>query len=176
MFRGLTYRNKNRLLLAAGIVVGMIIYSKPLKKTFLLYEEYEHLRELNTVAEDAPKKVEQLKHKLATMDIALGGSRNEDSENVQQQLLGAITRYCQSNALILREFPKTQSNRQNDIEVETNVFIVEGNFKKLLELVYLLEQKERIGKPVSVSFQSKQDSKTKKLALTAAIYVQNVKK
>ncbi len=112
---------------------------------------------------------------MMSIDHVLGTSQRADT-NVQQQLLGIVTDYCQKRDVVLREFPKTIQKTQEDYLVETNIFTVEGDFIKLLELVYLLEQKSRIGKIASVNFLSKKDFKTKSLALTATIYLQNVKK
>ena len=105
----------------------------------------------------------------------LGGKQLTDT-NTQQALLNVIANYCRDNKTVLREFPKAISKEKNDFVVETNFFTVEGDFVKLLSLVYLLEQKERIGRIASVFFQSKRDVRTKALSLSATIYVQNVKK
>jgi hypothetical protein len=60
--------------------------------------------------------------------------------------------------------------------VETSMFVVEGNFSNLLNLIYILEQKHPVGRVSSVSFQSKRDLKTLQLTLSATIYVQSIKK
>jgi hypothetical protein len=162
--------------IVVAICFAMIIYSFAIKKTILLYKEYGALSRQLKLEEDAPLKTIMLERKLGEMDKSLGNKQNENNNNVQQTLLGSITTYCQNNNVTLREFPKTIHSRERDILMETNVFVLEGGFSRLLHFVYLLEQRNKIGRIASVHFQSKRDTKTKSLFLTAAIYVQSIKK
>ena len=175
MFKNLTYKKKNQFLLIGSVLFFFIAYYLALGKTVSLYRDCSSMKEQLTSLADAPGRSAALRKELADMDQKLGGRQLSDT-NTQQVLLNVITNYCQSNKTILREFPKAISKRENDYMVETNFFTVEGNFVKLLNLVYLLEQKERIGRLASVLFQAKEDVRTKILSLTATIYVQNVKK
>ncbi|MGZ4058661.1 MAG: hypothetical protein ACXVPU_06530, partial [Bacteroidia bacterium] len=91
-------------------------------------------------------------------------------------LLELITGYCQVNNTVLREFPKTIIFEKGDILIETNRFVVQGSFQSLLNLIYTLEQKSKIGKVASVEYQIKKEIKDKKILLTASIFLQNIKK
>jgi hypothetical protein len=182
MFRNLTYKQKNRALLIAIVLLALVSYRMGLRNTIRVYAGINLLKEQLTLADNAPQKVAGLQARLAGMDQVLGRSQSEwtPSEkadtSVQQTLLGVVTAYCQKNHVALREFPKTIRKIQGEYQVETNFFVVEGGFIKLLELLYLLEQKNRVGKVASVNFITKKDYKTKALNLNAIIYVQNVKK
>lgn len=175
MFKDLTYKKKNQLLLAGGILFLLFAWFMAFKPTFSLYANCNALElQLSEVA-DAPIHTAMLQKKLTEMDQMLGNRQLTDT-NTQQALLNLITHYCQSNKIVLREFPRTVTKQDNDYTVETNVFTVEGSFSKLLGLAYVLEQKERIGKVASVLFHTRKDVRTKVLSLTASIYIQNVKK
>jgi len=175
MFKNLTYRKKNKWLVVGLILFAFFSYKMAFQNTISVYSDVQKLEAQLRLAQDAPQKVNQLRQQMMSIDHVLGTSQRADT-NVQQQLLGIVTDYCQKRDVVLREFPKTIQKTQEDYLVETNIFTVEGDFIKLLELVYLLEQKSRIGKIASVNFLSKKDFKTKSLALTATIYLQNVKK
>jgi hypothetical protein len=175
MLNNLTYKKKNQLLLVGAILFLFIAYYLAFGRTISLYRECSTMEDQLLSLSDAPNQSAILQAKLTQLDQTLGGRQLADT-NTQQALLNVVSNYCKSNDALLREFPKAVSKQENEYIVETNVFTVEGNFMKLLQLVYLLEQKERIGKLASVLFQSKQDARTKVLALTATIYVQNVKK
>ncbi len=175
MFKNLTYKKKNQLLLAGAILFAVMMYSFAIKRTVVVYRECNVLEAQMKLAHDAPLKAAMLERKLAEMDH-LPGEQQKGDVNVQQNLLGVITNYCQNNNVILREFPKTIQTEEKDLLVETNVFVIEGGFSKLLQFVYLLEQKNKIGRIASVQFQTKRDYKTKTLSLTAMIYVQSIKK
>lgn len=175
MFKNLTYKQKNRFLLIGIVLLAFLAYRMAFRNTISVYDEINSLEEQMKLADNAPQKAAGLQTRLEGMDQLLGRSQRSDT-SVQQTLLGVVTDYCQKNSIILREFPRTIRKTEGEYQIETNFFIVEGGFIKLLELVYLLEQKNRTGKVASLNFISKKDFKTKVLNLTATIYVQNVKK
>ena len=88
--------------------------------------------------------------------------------------MDAVSTFCQKNNLILKEFPKTSHEEQQDFTMETNVVVVEGNYKDLVRLVYELENINKAGKVISVSFNSSIDNKLKKVILSATLYLQNI--
>lgn len=152
-----------------------MVYFLAIEKSIVVAGEYRILKEQVQMASDAPRKITELQKQLAEIDHDME-KEQRTTVNVQEALLGFITNYCQNNKLILREFPKTIHINEKDFLIETNVFTVEGGFLKILPMIYLLEQKNKIGKIASVNFQTKKDFKTKNLALTATIYLQNVSK
>lgn len=176
MFTGLSYKKKNKLLLAGTVLLLFIVYSFAVKKTVLLRSECKEMEATLEMAADAPVKAAMVQKKLDEMNALLGKEREEHGENTQEDLLGTVTGYCQKNNILLKEFPKALINKEKDFIVETNVFTVEGSFAKLLELVYLLEQKSKIGKVASVQFKTRTDVKTKALFLTAKVYFQNARR
>jgi len=178
MFQNLTYKKKNRLLIAGIVLLSFISYRMAFRNTFNVYTGINSLEEQLKLADDAPQKVAGLQARLAGMDQVLGRGQSgwKSDTGIQQSLLGIVTDYCQKNNVTLREFPKTIQKAQGEYLVETNFFVVEGGFIKLLELLYLLEQKNRAGKVASANFSTKKDYKTKALNLTSTIYVQNVKR
>lgn len=126
-------------------------------------------------AKNIPEKTVQLKSEIEAIDKTLLNSQQNET-NVQQNLLSIVTMYCKENTIVLREFPQMIQTSGNEFLIETNAFKIEGSFIKLLQLLYILEQKRRIGKIASVSFLTKTDFKTKKPELTATVYLQHVSK
>lgn len=175
MLKDLSYKKKNQFLLIGTILFFFIAYYMAFGKTISLFLECNSMKKQLSGLSGAPGRATALQQKLSELDQRLGGKQLSDT-NTQQVLLNVITNYCQSSKIVLREFPKAITKQEKDYLVETNFFTVEGGFSKLLNLVYLLEQKEKIGRLASVLFQAKEDVRTKVLSLTATIYVQNVKK
>ena len=175
MFKKLTYKKKNRLLAAGALVFIMLAYLLAFKKTIVLYSQCSDLKQQMQLASDAPQKAVLLEKQLKDIENLLGDQSSTGVDN-QQLLLELITNYCEKENITLREFPKPLITSEKDYSIETNIFVVEGNFIKLLNLIYVLEQKRKVGKVASVHFQSKKNYKTKRLALTATIYLQNIVK
>jgi hypothetical protein len=157
------------------VLVLFFVYEMAIKETINMYNTYSEGEKKIALAASAPMLAAQLEKKLMQIDIKLG-NENKKKQNTADALLELTTNYCQNNHAVLREFPKTTIIEQGDMTIETNQFIVEGDFVTLINLVYILEQKNKLGKVASVKYQLKKDFKTKEMVLTAAIYVQNVKK
>jgi len=171
----MTYKKKNKFLIIAAIVFLLAAYSLSIKKTIMLYQECKELTNKSDLATNAPVKIQELEKKLAETDTLLGKSQIRDG-NTQQLLLGVVTNYCQTNDIVLREFPRAINNLDKDFSIETSVFVVEGDFIKLLRLIYQLEQKDKIGRIASAHFQAKKDYRTQTVSLLSTIYLQNIKK
>ncbi len=174
MLKNLTYKKKNQLLIIVSVLALYLIYAFAVKKTIAAYSEYNKAENQIELAVNAPVMAAQLESQLLQMDSKIG-KQNVNGQNAEQALLELITNYCQNNHAVLREFPETTIAKQGDLFIETNLFVVEGEFASLINLVYILEQKNKLGKIASVRYQLKKDFKTKEMALTAAIYLQNVK-
>ena len=175
MLDNLTWRQKNIGLLAGTLLLALVAWSFALKKTVVLAGDCEEMEAKAALAKSAPEQIVDLKVELSGIDRVLGESY-ENNEEFQQLLLDKVSDYCQRKKLVLKEFPQPEARLENDYLVETNRVVVEGRFESLLELVYELEQKERLGKVAGVQFLSKKELRTRKLQLTAAIYLQNIKK
>jgi len=160
----------------AGMLLTLLLaYLLAVKRTVEAYRNYTAASQKAELADNAPMLQAQLEKELMQMDAKLAGS-NSSGKPTEQQLLEQVTNYCQDQHIVLREFPQATSALQGDMLVETNRFTVEGNFAALLNLVYILEQKNRLGKIVSVHYALGKDMKTKEMLLTATVFLQNVKK
>lgn len=175
MFENLTYKKKNILLAIIAVLLVFAVYSLGISKTIKAYHAYSESENKMKMAENAPAMAVQLEKELIRMDEKLG-NQNTAGQNTAESLLNLITAYCQSNHAVLREFPRTSIASQSDMIIETNQFVVGGSFATLLKLVYILEQKNKVGKVASVKYQLKKDFKTKEMLLTASVFIQNIKK
>jgi hypothetical protein len=175
VLNGLTYKKKNLLLLLITVVVAFMIYFLAIKKTITAYTEYTESKSKMEEAANAPAMAEQLEKELIRMDSKIG-NHSALQGNVNEELLNLLTTYCQSRRAVLREFPQTTFSEDGNLTVETNQFMVGGDFFTLINLVYLLEQKYNLGKIVAVNYQLKKDFKTKEMQLTATVFLQNIKK
>ena len=175
MFKNLTYKKKNQLLLAAVLVIAYLIYVLAISKTTAAFHDYKNLQKNVELVKNAQVMANQLEKELLQIDSRIGNN-NINGLQTEQALLELLSNYCKSNKATLREFPASTNFAQGDLLIETNKFVVEGDFSTLLKLVYLLEQKNKLGKVTSVRYQYKKDVITRNMALTATVYLQNIKK
>ena len=152
-----------------------IIYFSAINKTLDLYFQCNEMKAQLNQTQNASQQLFQLEKQMKEIEAVFGGEQ-ENKDNYQQLLLEVLSNYCSPNHVVLRKFPEPTIIHEQEFSVETNIISVEGGFKNLLHLVYLLEQKNKLGKIASLHFQTREDFKTKQKALFADIYIQNVKK
>jgi len=155
------------------IILLAVSYNFAFKKTIDMKNECIQIEGQIQTANDAPLKIQELKKEKEQIDRLIGKENN--NKELQQSLLGIITRYCKDNSLILDDFPKPELSKSGGVTLETNTFIIEGAFNKLLQLEYLFEQKLKIGKIVSVHYKVKRNYDAKKFTLTVTMFIQNIK-
>ncbi len=171
MFNRLTGKQKNRLLLIAAFVGLWSVYAFAIRNTVDARYACKSMQEQLDSAADAPARLMHLKAELHQLEMMTGS--NDTTNTLHERLLGVVTNYCQENNCTLRDFASPICYSQQEWLVETHPITVEGNYITLLKLVQKLEQ-AKIGKVVSVDFNSKRDNKTQSLSLTVIIYVQNI--
>ena len=163
-----------RIMIACAAIFSIIIYKAALKKTIDEYSSCSELEYKLQTANNAPAKMSELEKMNKRLDMLLG--QQTGNMDAQQPLLDSITNYCQKNNVVLQEFPKPIINSNKGTDIETNIFSVEGGFNKLIQLIYLFEQKYKIGKVVSVDYRTKKDFAVGKTNLSVTVYLQNIKK
>ena len=171
MKKKISPKQKNRLLLAGALLLFWLIYSFAVSNTIELRNECSRLQAQLDSATDAPVRLIQLKTELNELESLTG--KNDTSHSLHEQLLGVISKYCDDNNLVIRDFASPVRYQSGEWLIETHPVTVEGAYIPLLKLVHRLEQ-EQNGKLVSVDFHSKTDNKTQQLSLTVTIYVQNI--
>lgn len=125
--------------------------------------------------DEAPLKISLLKSQLESINGIIDNRDTTEDSEIREALLGKVGAYCNKNYTSLTELSNPIYSQFKDFQIETNIFTIEGSFKKLLSFAYLLEQKHRIGKLISIDFYSEEDYRTKEKKLYMTLYIQNLK-
>lgn len=171
----MSYRKKNIILLFGSLLFAVIVYRAALSKTVNLYREGNKLEEQLAQLDKAPEELAALRSHVNRLESCFSDTGNL-MISPQQRLLEAISSYCSSNKVVLKDFPQPLVATAQDYMVETNIITLEGSFIKLLKLVYQLEQQYQAGRVSSLHFLSRREPRTKELLLSVKIYIQNIKK
>lgn len=176
MSGNLAYKKRLQLLGIGFVLVLFLVYTLALKKTIVAAKDCSAKEEKLALSKQLEKKIGALRLQVAELDNIIG-EMPDTSKKVMDLLLENITGFCSENNCILKEIPGTHQAVDANFEIETNFITVQGDFKNLLNLVYLLEQKKKTGGRVaSVNFYSKKDFNTKRTALYLTLTVQHFKK
>ncbi|MBL4655820.1 MAG: hypothetical protein JKY33_08360 [Bacteroidia bacterium] len=169
------YSYKQRVI-GLSIVFTLMLFlswSLAVEKTFDLYFDNSSLEKQLTSASLAPQKIATYNQTLDQLDQHL--FLNVDQENRQDDLLECIGRICKDNKLTLLAFPELIVQQVDGYHIETNVIEVEGKYTKLVEMIYKIEQVQKLGRISSVEYELLKDRRTKKEKLIAKIFLQVIK-
>ncbi len=120
------------------------------------------------MAATAPERIGVLKKKLANMQQSTLKPYN------RERLLENLTNFCRNNHLLVRAFPEAQVVAQNENSVVTNQIEIEGSFKDMVKLAYMLEAEERQGSISSLKFFVFKDRVAKRNVLKSLIVLRNL--
>lgn len=173
MFKKISDKNKLYLLLAGLIISLFVVYKIAIQSTINLASQCKELNDKLSQVKDAPERIAELEAEISKYTDILSSETPE--LNMGEVLLDAISRYCQENTLVLKEFPEDHVYNRNNYTINTSIITIEGGFIKMLKLLYMLETNKTYGKISSAGFYTYLDKKTKKYELNLKIYVQNIR-
>lgn len=171
----MTFKQKNKYLLIGAFCAGLLIYFFAINKTIQLRQQVKTIETELEQAVNSTGQMEALQRKVNTMDSKLKRYISDSDQN-QEHVLDLISHFCSSHQLYLKDFPHANTFTQNDIELETIQFTVEGRYVNLLKLVYYLEQEARTGRITGVKFYSETNYRTMKKQVLATIFLQYIRK
>ena len=160
-----TYRQRNLFLLGIGLLSLLLVYLLSIRRTVAVYQANRANKAAIAQAASAPAQIARLEAQVGALQQS--GLRAYDRE----YLLAQITGFCRQNDLLVRTFPQSERVVENNYPIITNTIEVEGNYKDLVRLVYLLEQEERLASVSSLKFYTQKDRLTKKNVSSAKYYL-----
>lgn len=172
----INYDTKIKLMALALPVVLYLFFTVFISDTVTAIQQANQLEDSLALLKSAPQQTLELKQKLKSLEKKAGLSQKLGTLSHQQYLLEIITHYANQNNCVVRSIPTTNIANENGFAIETLVFKIEGNYKSLLQLVYLLEQKYQVGKIGSVEFNAQTDQKSGRRSLDLTLYIQKISK
>jgi uncharacterized protein YdcH (DUF465 family) len=151
-----------------------VSYQFAINKTILLRKESKRLNLEVEKFKNLPNKLSLLNQKNAHYDSILGKMDLVDT-SIQNNLLRTITQEGVKTNTQVMEFKQPHLYQVGDNSLHTYSFNLSGNYKNILKVVHMVEQKGNFGEIVHVDFQKKKNYKTNRYSLGATVFVQQVK-
>lgn len=174
MANKITYRKKFLLLQIFFLLFALVVYKISVKKTIEVKKQLNSLNKQINDLNEAPQKILVLQQKLSHLNGAVEFFFY-NQHSMQDFMLEKITKYCRSNHVLIKEYPKAIIQEKADYTLETNYLVFEGGFRDLLILLYHIEQKYKLGKVASARFYKTINSKTKIPKLYMELTIQNIR-
>ena len=165
----MNYKQKYQLLLAGIALFMLIAYWLAFGKTWAAISNSQQMQTQLSSASQAWQQIEQYQKQLKTLE-----SEQHNQHFTQNYLFQKVTSFCQEHQLAIQEMPQSKIYEQQDMEILHNPIKVEGTYLPMVQLLYDLEQTQKLGRIVSVEFKLGKNYQTRSKELTADIYLQNI--
>ncbi len=173
MWNNLSYKKRFYRIIIGLLFMIFLSYKFAFQNTLLLKGNLEKLKTELRKIENAPNKLIMIQQKLDKIDTQIGDVNFEVDKG--GYLIDKIGEFCKRNDLVLNEIPQKHVFNKENFNVVSFKVLVEGPFKKQLQLLNEIEGKPIIGKVRSVCFESKYDLKMKKKFLYGCYLFQSLK-
>jgi hypothetical protein len=165
----MNYKQKYQGLLGGIVLFLVIAYYLAFGKTWTAYQTTNQLQQQLSNAGQAWQEIEGYQRQLKKLE-----SEQNNQFFTQNYLFQKVTTFCQENKLAIQEMPESIVYEQQDVEILHNPIKVEGTFVPIVQLLYNLEQKQQLGRIVSVEFNLGKNYQSRQAELTANIHLQNI--
>ena len=152
-WHSLTFKQKNKFLLVAVMVLAYLMYAFAISNTLDAREACALQQSQIDSVKHAPAKLKALKSELALF-ASLTGDQSDTADDMHEHLLNFVSVYCNAHGIQLREFVQPVRFSQKEWLVETHPFTVDGSFTQIVQLIDALERFDS-GRVVSVNIFSK---------------------
>jgi|GEM_PF-1466263 len=165
--------NKLILLVVGFIVALLLVYGFALSNTISLWSECKMLSQKIISLEKAPEEIKDYGRRLDEINVLIN-KKDEKSKNFHEDFLGMVSLYCSLHNIIIKEYPMSHQVENGKYVVETNIIRFEGEFKNLLQLIYILENSKTKGHITSLMFETIPNHRSGIYKLNLTLYEQNI--
>ena len=163
-----TYRQHN-LFVGIGFLLGLgLIYTVSIRPTIKQYQQLQQQKRNIQRAAGAAGKINQYKARL------VNSKQSSQQAYDRERLLEVVTSFCRSHDLLVKTFPLAQRITQNGNTIVTNIIELEGPYKSIVQLAYLLEQEQKLTTISSMQFFTHKDRVKKRQYLRCKMVLRNL--
>lgn len=174
MLDKLEHKTKFVLVLVSIGLILVLAYQFSFSRTFKVIGTVGDYRQELEDLKNAPDKIELIKNDLFFLDKSIG-NQSIESSNFQERLLDVVTGFCAKNKVQLKGVKHLPIEKNSaGLKMQTTQMQVKGSFKKLTELIYLLENEQHVGRISSSSYKAEFNRTKRVKELTLTLYIQNI--
>jgi len=167
-------KQRNITLVIGIVLLFWIAYLFSFAKTFELKKYYTSLKNKQQLFTNVSQKIHQLKQQNVYYDSILKSKKIVSESSFQNNLLQTIASFADSTHTKIVTFNTPHLFKTNTTIVNTFSFTLCGNFSKITQLIYLLEQQQRLGKIISIHYNKKKNYRRNFSYLECTILLQQV--
>ena len=170
----MSLKQKNIALLIGLVLLLWVANRLSFSKTFALKKQYEISQKEQKLFSNVSQKLVSLQQQNVYYDSILKSKKISTESSFQNNLLQTITSFADTTNTKVVAFKDPHEFKDNTTLINTFSFTLRGNFSKIVQLIYILEQHYKLGKIVSVNFEKKKNYRRNINFLECTILLQQV--
>ncbi|WP_103069709.1 hypothetical protein [Aquimarina sediminis] len=168
-------KTKNIVLIVGLLCVLFVAYRFGFAKTFAIHSEVSKLEYEKEKYLAAPMQLAALTKKEQQLEAILA-KNNVEGSSLQHNLLKTLNTLSNTSKIkvIAFEEPHIYDDEATKEETTTYDFVLQGDYKALIEVIYALEQQYSFGNIVQVHFEKKKNFRTGATYLQCRVLLQRL--
>jgi hypothetical protein len=167
-------KQKNIALLLGFVILFWIAYQLSFSNTFALKKQYAALKKEQELFSNISHKLIQLKQQNQYYDSILKSKKIATENSFQNNLLQTISSFADTTNIKIVSFQNPHLFKTDNAIINTYSFTVNGDFSKITQLIYSLEQQFKLGKIIFVHFVKKKNYRRNNYYLECTILLQRI--
>ncbi len=160
-------------------MIGIVIllwagYLLSFSNTFELKNKYHQLKKEQDLFTNISHKLTRLKQQNVYYDSILKSKQISTESSFQNNLLKTITSLADTTSIKVVTFNNPHIFKTDNAIINTFSFTLKGNFSKITQLIYQLEQNYKLGKIISVNFEKKKNYRRNTFFLECTVLLQQI--
>jgi len=148
--------------MAGMVALFLICYNLSFKESWTMHHRNQFLSaELSTLASipNIPEEPEQAK---------------DQPQKSEESAIQRITEYCEDKGIVIRSFAGPVTRFEEELTLSYLPLTVKGDFKTVLQLIYFIEQEEKLGILGHVNYEYRRNRESRKQELLTDMYIINM--
>lgn len=168
------YRKRFIYIISLFLIIIIIAWVGPISLTLELRSQKNEMMQEVTKLSSAPARIADTKIQLRRLDNAVGF--NDSVGYDQRDLFVHLATLTSMYSASIREMPERHTYKQSNMQIETHVVKLEGNYISLLKIINEIESNVRSYSIASVRFYKIKDDKSGKQRLNVELFIQRIQK
>lgn len=168
----LTAKHKYFLLLVGIPILLLVVFNLGIKRTISNYKELKSYKSEMLLLQSGDKQLEELNNLKSEINFLIDD--NESDIDLNKGVIDVITKSSGKRKINLWQLPDQQTYVKNDIQLIYSEAVVKGDYKSLLNFLYHLETKNKIGIINAINIYKVYDRKNKTYNLFMKTDISNI--
>ena len=167
-------KRKNSALFAGILLLFWVAYQFSFSNMFKLRKQYHTLKKEQEFFTNVSQKLIQLRRQDIYYDSILKSKKITTKSSFQNNLLKTITDFADATSIKIITFNDPHIFKIENAIFNSYSFTLRGDFSKITQLIYELEQHNKLGKIISVNYIKKKNYRRNNYFLECTVLLQQV--